>query len=490
MEATVSNEIRLNNMWYADRSMESYSGKEEMHITHYQPGNIDRATNSREVLNNKEFVFNLLSGFTNGEIIASTTDTRDINKKLTIVFNTEKYGQGITQQGVSGRQYTMSAEEDVVYATYNNERQPVVALTDSYQDVSGRWMVFQDNDFAKDLLNAYPIFNADGKTTDAFYTEMTMTNRQFPTRLSGDKDFRVRYLRPVDIKHIHTGKAYLKDAAEAGYDVLYPADIFNFTDWRQIYPFGAGQSANREKWMDFYGIHEISFNLAEIETDQNQVVEKLNNPNISLLPVRPEESRRTYSTYADFKNAIGYLRYQNNAQTGSYNLYIPFHIVHNWGEVIIRVQVPIVGTFDDEKNIVWLDDEQVKATEVTLNQTTLSLTEVWQTAQLTATVKPSDVTNGDVTWRSTDVTVITVDNKGLVTAVGMGTAQVIATTADGTNLTASCLVTVADEIDGIISVGKDSQCTTDAAIYDLSGRKVTAPKKGHIYIVNGEKVLY
>ena len=60
---------------------------------------------------------------------------------------------------------------------------------------------------------------------------------------------------------------------------------------------------------------------------------------------------------------------------------------------------------------------------------------------MVATVSP-EIANQDVTWRSSDVTVVTVDADGLVTAVGIGTAQVIATTTDGSNLTASCLIDV------------------------------------------------
>ena len=84
----------------------------------------------------------------------------------------------------------------------------------------------------------------------------------------------------------------------------------------------------------------------------------------------------------------------------------------------------------------------VAATGVTLNQTILTLTGAGQTSTLTATVTPSNATNKSVTWSSSDESVATVSSEGVVTAVANGTATITATTADGTNLSASCEVTV------------------------------------------------
>ena len=81
------------------------------------------------------------------------------------------------------------------------------------------------------------------------------------------------------------------------------------------------------------------------------------------------------------------------------------------------------------------------ASSITLNETNLSLN-VNQTAQLNATVYPSNTGNKTVTWKSSNAAVATVSNNGLVTALADGTAIITATTTDGTNLSASCQVTV------------------------------------------------
>ena len=67
--------------------------------------------------------------------------------------------------------------------------------------------------------------------------------------------------------------------------------------------------------------------------------------------------------------------------------------------------------------------------------------EVGKNVTLTATILPENATNKSVTWKSTNTSVATVAD-GKVTAVAVGTAKIIATTTDGTNLSAECAVTV------------------------------------------------
>ena len=65
-----------------------------------------------------------------------------------------------------------------------------------------------------------------------------------------------------------------------------------------------------------------------------------------------------------------------------------------------------------------------------------------ETLQLTATLLPEDATDKKVTWATSNPEVARVDSEGLVTAVSVGTATITAMTADGSNLSASCAVTV------------------------------------------------
>lgn len=81
---------------------------------------------------------------------------------------------------------------------------------------------------------------------------------------------------------------------------------------------------------------------------------------------------------------------------------------------------------------------------ITLDKSSLSLTAYngfSQGAQLTATVTPTDAANKSVVWGSSDRNVATVDENGIVRAVGAGKCTVTAYTLDG-GKTATCSVTV------------------------------------------------
>ena len=87
-----------------------------------------------------------------------------------------------------------------------------------------------------------------------------------------------------------------------------------------------------------------------------------------------------------------------------------------------------LGSYTDPSN-----DESI-----TLDKSTMDLS-IGDSGQLTATTTPAAV---GVTWKSSDESVATVDSNGKVTGVKAGQATITATTADGSNLSASCTVTV------------------------------------------------
>ena len=82
----------------------------------------------------------------------------------------------------------------------------------------------------------------------------------------------------------------------------------------------------------------------------------------------------------------------------------------------------------------------IYAESVTLDKTSMVLT-LGDTGALSATVLPTNATNRNVNWRSSNTQVAIVEN-GSVEAVGCGSATVTAETQDGTQLIAECAVTV------------------------------------------------
>lgn len=90
---------------------------------------------------------------------------------------------------------------------------------------------------------------------------------------------------------------------------------------------------------------------------------------------------------------------------------------------------------DDDDPIV---EEPVAVESVALDQTTVTLIE-GETLQLKATVSPDDAEYDGISWSTSDATIATVSNTGLVTAVTEGTVTI---TAEAGGKTASCALTI------------------------------------------------
>ena len=78
--------------------------------------------------------------------------------------------------------------------------------------------------------------------------------------------------------------------------------------------------------------------------------------------------------------------------------------------------------------------------QLKLNKTSLTL-HGGESEQLIATVTPADASSV-LMWETSDESVATVNNNGVVTAVAAGVATIKATTTDGSNLSATCVVRV------------------------------------------------
>ena len=110
-----------------------------------------------------------------------------------------------------------------------------------------------------------------------------------------------------------------------------------------------------------------------------------------------------------------------------------------------------------------------------------------ETFQLVVTFDPVEAAE-ELIWWSDDEDVLTVDENGLVKAVGAGDATIYVTTvSDYQNqwfIKGCTIYVVAGGETGIDAVEADAE----TVIYDLTGRRVEKMQKG-IYIVNGKKVL-
>ena len=124
----------------------------------------------------------------------------------------------------------------------------------------------------------------------------------------------------------------------------------------------------------------------------------------------------------------------------------------------------VTGTYAEE----WADsvgatfvNQEKPATAVTLGDSTLTINN-GETAKLTLSVTPADFTDA-VTWKSSDETVVTISDAGVVTAKGAGNATIRVSVG---NVSASCKVTVVQPVTRI-SLNKLSRSLEAQDVYTL-----------------------
>lgn len=115
-------------------------------------------------------------------------------------------------------------------------------------------------------------------------------------------------------------------------------------------------------------------------------------------------------------------------------------------------------TLYDMNDVSFGADGGTAVTNVALRPESGSI-RVGRTLQLTATVVPYTAVNKAVTWSSSDPSVATVDENGLVTGMAAGEAIITVTTVDG-NKTATATITVTDNSGGGLPGGDDTITVT------------------------------
>ena len=91
-------------------------------------------------------------------------------------------------------------------------------------------------------------------------------------------------------------------------------------------------------------------------------------------------------------------------------------------------------------------ETMIPVTRVVIRQKQLTLN-IGDTEKLEAVVKPAEATHQELKWESSRPSVASVDQDGNVTGLCNGMATITATTVDGTDIVASCEVTVGTGID-------------------------------------------
>ncbi|MGN0704190.1 MAG: Ig domain-containing protein [Lentihominibacter sp.] len=194
-------------------------------------------------------------------------------------------------------------------------------------------------------------------------------------------------------------------------------------------------SKDADNTMEFNGKQDISFRF--LISNQGNYLGTLDfTPYIHIIPEGSDEEIGTISwnkveetTDNDFDVIIS----AGTLEPGHYTLKFD-------GEFCIRSGGKTLGrAVEFQFNVA-----PVKVTEITLDKDSETL-EIGDEITLIPAVGPEDATDKTVTWTSTDENVAIVDSEGTVTAVGAGTAIITVTANDGSEVSASCEITVNEE---------------------------------------------
>lgn len=124
---------------------------------------------------------------------------------------------------------------------------------------------------------------------------------------------------------------------------------------------------------------------------------------------------------------------------------------NNWSSLCDINKDKIIDIYD--LVIVSKTINTTLTSSVELNKSTAELM-LGDTETLIATINPTNASNKDLIWTSSDEKIVTVDNMGKIIAISTGTATITVKTVDGSN-EAKCIVTVNNNNNNNVAIFKD-----------------------------------
>ena len=163
------------------------------------------------------------------------------------------------------------------------------------------------------------------------------------------------------------------------------------------------------------------------------------------------------------------------------------------GGVVISVKSEDGGYTATVKVQVMEIDTTVRVNSISLNKGSdqILLNNSNLTTTLTATIYPSNATNQNVVWSSSNPTVATVDNNGVVTAKALGSTVISVTTEDG-GKTASATIAVKKNVIIVLGASQVTKMAEFAKSYtSASNNTYKVSDKTLIYVhKSGSLIIY
>lgn len=313
------------------------SGKYELDMNVNSPNDHNIKENG-----DKPFEKTLAEAFVGNKINAAAILTNLVDKtagkeyaasKLTLDLQFAKANEGKEFKGVSGKTYVLSVADKgkTLEANIKGQTATQAVVKIEGDDVNAQKAVYQDTEFAKDLLNYKKHNELDENTLTAIVGiyaknachELPLTNNTF----------NVRFLRPLNITNT---SAEVEDAGTEA-QVIDLMSLLTFTDWRDAWQDGYDK---------FYGIKDVKVvgvdnnekisQNADVLTDQNG--------NTKMVPLQ------SVNGAIDFVYNDGKLTYKNyNTTTADFKVQIPVVVTYDWGEVPQTIIVNVKRTHSNAK---------------------------------------------------------------------------------------------------------------------------------------------
>ncbi|MGN1104476.1 MAG: Ig domain-containing protein, partial [Candidatus Coproplasma sp.] len=288
-----------------------------------------------------------------------------------------------------------------------------------------------------------------------FLTEASLSGGKYTCKTSGSEAIDVKFIKEDYSKYftryLKTGiESTSSDANTKGtlyYLMDYDEDLFNVLTNAML---TSGGTLNSKIVLDgdvVFGIEEYDISAAEptVET-----VTFVNSTSVTTQAAGSDVMTASWQFLLDYSDdTLETVKYNSSDSSDFVITGLDTSVVGENKTVTITYKgitvqyQPAEGEATTE--IPYTISKATTVTGITLNKYTLSLiynSDTPATAQLTATISPSDATNQTVLWTSSNTSVATVSSTGLVTATGAGTATITAKSDANNEITNSCTVTV------------------------------------------------
>lgn len=255
-------------------------------------------------------------------------------------FWSEKIGNVLNANMTLADGTVLTVSSDGKQLLFNSD---VVATINPWVANTGDVLVLnQSSPKAKELLNkGTELMKARIGIRTLYCPDMEI---KAPVTINGKNYFDVVFVRPINPQPAE--EQHFVDALNFGdpYTYLEIAKLTNLNDWR--FPDPVASFATHANYWQYYGVTNITANVANIKTDLNQAagvkVPVTNYPDLKVAYAATVPGVTPPTT-----NFFGYLTYDNTGNTLGklFNLYVPITITYSWGTIqSAEVVVPVWKT--------------------------------------------------------------------------------------------------------------------------------------------------